>query len=382
MTAPLVAFAGGGSGGHLYPALAIAEAFRASLPGVRFVFFGTRRSIDQRILAEKRCDLVQQSLMGLSRSPWRWPQIFLGLHRSSRDCRVRFYDDQPIAVIGTGGLASVPAVREAARAGIPTAIFNPDAVPGRANRFLARVADLVFTQFEETADRWPRAANVVISGCPVRPAFNRADRDSAVHRLGLNPARKTLLVTGASQGARTLNQAVLANLDYLESLFDWQILHLTGEPDFEEVRDAYAGRPIRAKVWPFTTHMAEALAAADLVIARAGASTLAEITAVGRASILLPYPFHRDAHQLANARCLVRASAARIVRDAVDPAVNGPALHAALEQLVRDEQTRQAMASAARQIGRGQAAKVIANRVIALGRSRGTLVRPESLKAV
>lgn len=382
LVTPLVAFAGGGSGGHLYPALAIADALRASLPDVRFVFFGTRRAIDQRILAEQRCDLVRQTLYGLSRAPWRWPQIYLGFRRSSMVCRSLFGSEQPVAVIGTGGMASIPAIREATRVGIPTAIFNPDAIPGRANRFLARSVDVVFAQFDETIDQLPRSANVVVSGCPIRTEFNHADRDAGMARFGLDRRRKTLLVTGASQGARTLNQAVLANLDYLELLTDWQVLHLTGDLDYEDVQRAYASRSVCARVLPFTTDMAEALTAADLVIARSGASTLAEITAVGRASILLPYPFHRDGHQLANARCLVRASAARIVQDAIDPAVNGPAVRAALEQLTVDDQMRQAMAMAARQMGRGQAATAIADEIIALGRSRGTLAQPESLKAL
>ncbi len=379
---PLVAFAGGGSGGHLYPALAIAEALRASLPDVRFVLFGTHRAIDQRILADRHCDLVPQTLPGLSRAPWRWPGIYLGFRRSSLVCRSLFGSDHPIAVIGTGGLASVPAVREAARLGIPTAIFNPDAILGRANRFLARSVDVVFAQFDETIDHLPRSTNVIVSGCPIRPEFNRSDRKAGIDGFGLDHQLKTLLVTGASQGARTLNQAVVANLDYLKSLDEWQILHLTGDLDYEDVRGAYVSQSLRAKVLPFTPDMAEALAAADLVIARAGASTLAEITAVGRASILLPYPYHRDEHQLANARCLVRASAARIVRDAIDPDINGPAVREALEQLTGDDQMRQSMASSARQMGRGQAATVIADEIIALGHARGTLAQPESLKAL
>jgi UDP-N-acetylglucosamine--N-acetylmuramyl-(pentapeptide) pyrophosphoryl-undecaprenol N-acetylglucosamine transferase len=273
-------------------------------------------------------------------------------------------------------------MREAARAGIPTALLNPDALPGRANRFLARSVDLIFAQWAETAEHLPRSAEVVVAGCPVRPEFNSAVRAKGIERFGLDPDRKTLLVTGASQGARTINEAVLANVELLDSHTDWQVLHLTGERDYEEVRDVYGRRSLRAAVLVFTEHMAEALAAADLVIARAGASFLAEITAMGRAAILMPYPFHRDKHQFANARCLVRASAARIVHDHADAAINGPALREVLSQLLSDDAAREAMAAAARRMGRGNAAGEIADRILALSAARGADEERESLKAM
>jgi UDP-N-acetylglucosamine--N-acetylmuramyl-(pentapeptide) pyrophosphoryl-undecaprenol N-acetylglucosamine transferase len=166
---------------------------------------------------------------------------------------------------------------------------------------------------------------------------------------------------------------VLANLPFLLTRDDWQILHLTGHTDYEEVNEAYKrvrqsrdGKGLRATVLAFTEQMADALAAADLVVARAGASTLAEITAIGRASILMPYPHHRDQHQRANARCLVRASAARIVHDEIDAAVNGASLRVVLEQLMGDEASRESMAAAARRLGRGHAAAQIADYIAGL----------------
>jgi UDP-N-acetylglucosamine--N-acetylmuramyl-(pentapeptide) pyrophosphoryl-undecaprenol N-acetylglucosamine transferase len=372
-TAPLIAFAGGGTGGHLFPALALAEALRGRLPDVRFLFFATERAIDERVLATERCDLVRQTLPALRRAPWRWLRIYLGFRRSCLLCRARLLNDRPLAVIGTGGLGSVPAVREAVRAEIPTALINPDAVPGRANRFLASSVDVIFAQWASAIPAFPRTARVVVSGCPVRPAFNQTNRSAGIQRFGLDPALHTLLVTGASQGARTVNEALLANLPYLATREGWQVLHLTGESDYEAVSRAYEGCAVRAVVLPFTDHMPDALAAADLVVARAGASTLAEITAVGRASILMPYPHHRDQHQLANARCLVRASATRIVADRVDPALNGPALREALDELMAGDQARRSMASAARRLGRGHAAAEIAGEILSLASASGGL---------
>ncbi len=370
---PLIVFAGGGTGGHLYPALAIADALRKRFPRVRFLFFATQRAIDQRILGGADCDLIQQQMPDSDRAPWRWPGIYLRFRGSRLQCRARFESDLPAVVMGTGGIGSMPAVREAVRAGIPTALLNPDAVPGRANRYLAPSADVIFTQWEETKEHLPPSSHVLTCGCPVRAAFNCTSREAGNERFGLDADRKTLLVTGASQGARTVNEAVLANLAFLNSRPDWQILHVSGEEDYEEVRDAYSRRSIRAQVVPFTEHMAEALAAADLVVARAGASTLAEVTAVGRASILMPYPYHKDMHQLANARCLVRASAARIVHDKIDAGVNGTALRHVLEQLMTDDESRLAMAAAASRLGRGQAASLIADHLGSLAEARGTL---------
>ena len=379
---PAIAFAGGGTGGHLYPALAIADALRAKRPGTRFVFFGTQRLIDHRILSSADCELVTQPFPSMHRAPWRLFRILTGFRQSSLLCRSLFASDRPAVVIGTGGLGSVPAVREAARVGIPTALLNPDAMPGKANRYLADSVNVVFAQWEETISQLPHASRVEVCGCPVRAGFNRATREAGAVRFGLDADRKTLLVTGASQGARTINQAVLANLDFLESQRDWQVLHLTGDPDLEEVQAGYAGRSVRASILPFTEHMPEALAAADLVVSRAGASTLAEITAMGRPAVLMPYPYHRDKHQLANARCLVRVAAARIVHDRIDPEENAPALRDVLEPLMTNADLRNAMAQAARRIGRGHAASQIADRIVELAMPALSAASRETLKAV
>ncbi|MHC4695242.1 MAG: UDP-N-acetylglucosamine--N-acetylmuramyl-(pentapeptide) pyrophosphoryl-undecaprenol N-acetylglucosamine transferase [Planctomycetota bacterium] len=365
-TTPTVYVAGGGTGGHLYPALAIADALRRRLPDVRFVFFATERAIDGRIVGQTGRELVRQTLPPLRRAPWHWPRMFSGYRRSRHVCRARLAEDNVVLVIGTGGYASVPAVFEARRVRVPTVLLNPDALPGKANYLLAPKADIVFAQWEETVKHFQRGVNVRVCGCAIRPEFVKASREAAIQRFGLDSQRKTLLVTGASQGARTLNQALLANLDYIESRSDWQVLHLTGEQDFEEVAKAYAGSSIHACVLRFTDHMAEALAAADLVLSRAGASTLAEITAAGRASILMPYPHDKNMHQLANARCLERRSATCIVHDAIDPVVNGPVLRRSLEALMSNDDKRAATAVAARHMGRAGAAEDTADQIMTL----------------
>ncbi len=376
-----VAFAGGGTGGHLYPGLAVAEALRALVPDVRVVFFGTHRPIDHEILGATDYELIRQTLPVISRKPWRWPKTFFQFRSATQLCRSRLTMDRPSVVVGTGGFGSVAAIREARRLGIPTAIINPDVIPGRANRYLAPLAEIVFAQWSEAADRLPARVNMVTTGCPIRSAFGRATREQGVERFGLDGSRKTLLVTGASQGARTVNHAVTENLDFFAEPTEWQLLHLTGEADYEAVVEAYARCDVGAKVLPFTQHMPEAMAAADLVVTRGGASSLAEATAVGVPSVVLPYPFHRDRHQEANAECLVRAGAAVMVVDQIDPAINGPALREALAPLMANEQERLAMAKAARSLGKPNAAATVAEHLAIMTCGGPALRKCETMEA-
>lgn len=368
---PLFAFAGGGSGGHLYPALSVCDAIRSRLPGARFVFYATKRPVDRKILEAHGKDFVAQELPAFSMLPWRWPGVMAAVRRATSLCREQFDEDPPALVLGSGGLACLPPIREAQRRGIPTALLNPDAIPGRANRFLAGSVDAVLVQWEETLVHLPRRASGEVMGCPIRPEFNGADRRGGLERFQLDPERRTLLITGASQGARTVNAAAIASKDVIGAVPGWQVFHLTGDADFDLVRAGYEGSTFPVKVLAYTEHMADAIAASDLVVSRAGASTLAEITAVGRASILMPYPYHRDQHQMSNARCLVRQSAARLVRDQIEPEPNAAALAEALGALMSDDNLRESMASSSRRIGRGSAAHAIAQRLLDLAARRG-----------
>jgi UDP-N-acetylglucosamine--N-acetylmuramyl-(pentapeptide) pyrophosphoryl-undecaprenol N-acetylglucosamine transferase len=364
-TEPVFAFAGGGTGGHIYPALAIAESLRDRVPDCRFLFFCTDRRVDERILGRSEFEVVRQPLRHISKSPWRWPAIIKGWRSARHLCRDRIAARSPVFVLGTGGLASVPAILEANREGIPTAILNPDAKPGKANRFLAGRVRVVFAQWEATRT-FLKPCELAIVGCPIRPAFRGATREAGVAAFKLAPNKKTLLVTGASQGARSINDALIAIVEKLAAQKDWQLLHLTGDADLARVKNAYAEKKISATVLAFTDRMADALAAADLVVSRAGASTLAEITALGRPSILLPYPYHRDQHQLENARCLTRASAAQILLDEISPEKNGPALWGSLRSLMVDGDLRDRMGAAAKELGRIDAGAAIADRILQL----------------
>jgi len=372
--------AGGGTGGHLFPALAVVAELRAltgSQDGVEVSFFCTPRPIDAHVLGAAQVEAIPQQVRPFSGRPWRWPAFWRAWRGSVAVCRQMFRHRRPAAVVGAGGYASGPAVRAALDAGVPTFLLNPDAVPGRANRHFARHKGLagIFAQWAVTRDHLPAAAPVAVTGCPVRRTFLEAggrDRDELVRLFDLQPGRRLLLVTGASQGARTINEAMAALADRLDWT-GWQVLHLAGQADVARVSAAY-GRADRmrggmARVLPFTDRMAEAVAAADLVISRAGASTLAEILVLGKPSVLLPYPYHRDNHQRRNAEVLAGAGAAVLVDDARDTEVNCRVLEAVLSQLMHDDVQRDAMARSALSLGRPDAGRRIAQRLLDAART-------------
>ncbi len=373
-TSPILALAGGGTGGHLYPALAVAEALGKLVPGLRLILFGTHKDLDGRAIGAYGGRLVRQSVRPLPRWPWQVPGFLLTWRASTKRCREVLRRDRPLAVLGTGGYASGPAICEAARAQIPTALLNPDAVPGRANHYLGRRVDAVFAQWQGTVAHFNGHARVCVTGCPVRPEFKTADRTQGIRHFGLDPDRKLLLVTGASQGARSVNLAMLAAMPELArwGVWErWQLLHLTGTNDEAAMTAEYRRWNLPVRVVGFTKHMAIALAAADLVLSRAGASTLAEITALARPSVLMPYPHHRDQHQAANARELAKLGAARIVPDRIDPRQNGPVVAQVLHRLMTDGAELEQLSAAARRVGTTDAAATVARRLLELARPNG-----------
>jgi UDP-N-acetylglucosamine--N-acetylmuramyl-(pentapeptide) pyrophosphoryl-undecaprenol N-acetylglucosamine transferase len=244
--------------------------------------------------------------------------------------------------------------------GIPTAILNPDAVPGRANRYLSKRVDAIFAQWPGTQRHFRRREVVHITGCPVRRELLTGDQWAARHALGLDPDKKTLLVTGASQGARTINLAMLQLAPKLRHREEWQVLHLAGNADVAQVTAGYEHAGLTGQVLAFTNRMHAALWAADLVISRAGASTLAELTVVGRPAILLPYPFHRDQHQRHNAEVLATAGAAILLPDRKHAMRNARELLHILDALMDNSARLQDMQSAARGLGRPRAAEEVA----------------------
>ncbi len=353
-------FAGGGTGGHLFPGLAVAAAVRRSAPAARITFFTTSRQLDRDLLGPTGYEQLEQGVRPFTLHPLRIPGFLVAWRKSVAAARAYLHAHRPRAVLGLGGYAAGPPVVAARALGIRTAILNPDALPGRANRHLARHADLVVMQWGVSRGHFPDGTNCQTLGCPIRAEFAAVDRAAGRRRFELSLDGPVLLVTGASQGARTINAAVVRVWPEFSAAHpDWQLLHLTGPAAEAEVATAYAAAGVPARVLSFCQEMWLALAAADVVIARAGASTLAELTALGKPSILLPYPYHRDRHQHANAQVLVEAGAAVLLEDRLSADENAGPLRAALEQLARPDE-RDRMAIAARGLGRGDAAEVVA----------------------
>jgi len=358
-----IVFAGGGTGGHIYPALAVAKALEQQVPGVQVRFYCSDRPIDSRILSKTPYSFVPLPVRGLSMRPDRFLRFIVSQCSGYHRVRTGLCESPPAAVLGTGGFASAPVVLAARRLGVPVAILNVDAVVGRANRLLARFAERIFAQFEQTTGQFGRHANrVQVIGCPLRAAFASADRNRAIQTLGLDPARKTLLITGASSGAANINRAVERILPRLARFADdWQIVHLTGLRDHECCRKAYADAPLPHVVIDYCDQMPDLYAVADLLVGRAGAVSVAEYAAAAVPAICMPYPYHRDQHQRHNAEPLVEAGAAVFVEDRPDaPQDTAERLYIALCELMADPDRRRTMAQAARSLARPDAAQTVA----------------------
>jgi UDP-N-acetylglucosamine--N-acetylmuramyl-(pentapeptide) pyrophosphoryl-undecaprenol N-acetylglucosamine transferase len=367
MKQPLtILLAGGGTGGHLYPGIAIAEAIRCRVPDARQIFLCTNREIDKVILEPTGFESIHQPIVPPHRSISGLLRFFPSWFETKELVRRVVAERKPAAVIGLGGYAAGVAVKLAAQAGVMTLLLNPDVVPGKANVYLLPYVQSICCQFASSVEAIKPVyrPKIRVTGCPIRRDIRQIPpRPEAAARLGIDPMLKTLVITGASQGAQTVNEAALAVFRNL-TMTGWQVLHLSGRDHAQSVRAGYRELQIAARVVDFTPAMADVWSVADLAISRSGASSCAELTACGVPSILMPYPFHKDLHQRKNAAVLVEAGAALLVDDERDAAKNGEKLKAAIEPLLHDGGRRAAMSDAARRISRPDAADAIAKIVI------------------
>jgi UDP-N-acetylglucosamine--N-acetylmuramyl-(pentapeptide) pyrophosphoryl-undecaprenol N-acetylglucosamine transferase len=361
----IILLAGGGTGGHLYPGIAVAEALRNVAPDLKPVFLCTGREIDRVILEPTGFEFLPQPIVPWKKSIGGTLRFAKHFGQTWEMVRKVLRERKPAAVLGLGGYAAGLAVKLAARKKIATALINPDVIPGEANRLLMRQATVVCCQFEQTSDYvdGSQREKLKVTGCPIRSDIQQLPaRQDAATRLGLDPMLNTLVVTGASLGAQTINEAVLTMLEGV-TLRGWQILHLSGRDHAPAVRAGYRDLSTPAVVIDFTPAMADIWAVADLAISRSGASSCAELTACGVPSLLFPYPFHKDMHQRANAKVLADAGAAILLDDEKDRKKNAEKLRAAVESLLYDADKRRAMSEAARKLGKPDAAANVARLV-------------------
>jgi UDP-N-acetylglucosamine--N-acetylmuramyl-(pentapeptide) pyrophosphoryl-undecaprenol N-acetylglucosamine transferase len=349
-----ILIAGGGTGGHLFPGIALAEEFATRHHKNEVVFVGTERGLEQRVVpaAGFKLEIIRaRGLKGVGL--WRVLSSLLTLPVAFWQSWRILWRYRPDVVVGVGGYASGPVVLAAWLQRIPTALQEQNALPGLTNRILGRLVDVAFVSFEEARRYFP-AAKVQVVGNPIRRALlDNYLRSSVAH------ARFTVLVFGGSLGARAINQRMMEALDHLVDVRDQlHFVHQTGKSDVEVIRWTYGQKGFSADVLEFIDDMSAAYARAELVVCRAGATTLAELTVCKKASILIPYPHATDDHQAKNAQALVDAGAAIMIRQSV---LTGALLADEIRGLMNDPERRKRMEKKAGLLGRPEAAKELAD---------------------
>ena len=358
----------GGTGGHLFPGIAVAEALRAS--GHEVMLFVSEKEIDTLALS-KRPDFRFEKLPTVGFPSLYSPAIFAFLRRFNESlslCRSVYKKFNPQAVLGMGGFTSTAPVIVGKMRGAATFIHESNAIPGKANRFTARMVRAVLLGFKECAQFFPKTRTEV-TGTPVRTELIRVDRHLARQKLGLRDDLTTLLVMGGSQGATGANQAFIKSLPLLHGL-PLQVIHLSGARDERLVVDNYRRENIPAYVAAFHHHMEEVYSAADFTIARAGAASLAELAAFSLPSILIPYPYAADDHQTRNAEIFARADAAILLKESELTA--GLLAHKITELAGNPQLLRRMSESAARLALKDAAGRVVATIETYTDHDRGT----------
>ncbi|MCK8817335.1 undecaprenyldiphospho-muramoylpentapeptide beta-N-acetylglucosaminyltransferase [Natroniella sulfidigena] len=355
-----ILISGGGTGGHIYPGLAIAKSLEQRNDDVEIAFVGTEQGLEADIVPKEGYQLKTIQVQGLPR------KVSLDLIKAAFKSLVGFFEAklilnnfEPDIVVGTGGYVCGPIVLAAALSNIPTVIHEQNAYPGLTNRLLAKVVDKIALSNLDAKEYLKDLDKVVLTGNPIRPAILEQNRTKAFKELGLNPRQKVILVFGGSRGAKSINQAVVKLYKEIKGS-NLQLLHITGKNGFEEVEakaeelginNMESGQII---IKPYLYNMEAALNVADLVISRAGATGLAEITACGIPAILIPYPYAAENHQEYNARSLERKNAAEVI---LDQELTGDKLSEVVNELIFDEQKLKKMAQASKELGQPDAAK-------------------------
>jgi UDP-N-acetylglucosamine--N-acetylmuramyl-(pentapeptide) pyrophosphoryl-undecaprenol N-acetylglucosamine transferase len=359
-----VLIAGGGTGGHVFPMVAVGDAVRAAQPDARVVYVGTARGIEQRVMGERGDDLRLLDIEPLRGGGAR--QLARGAWAAARSmfaARALVKELAPSCVLSVGGYAGGPVSLAAKSLGVPVTLLEPNSVVGLSNKLLAPFVARAYTAFPEVEKAFAKRV-VVRAGVPLRRSFEPAPHARRSGALAV-------LVLGGSLGAKALNEVVpRAIADAVAARVDLRVVHQTGKDRDVETRARYAelGLGDRAEVAPFIDDVPAALAAADVVIARSGASSCAELCAIGRASVLVPFPFAVDDHQYKNARSLEAAGAAIVIRQSdATPA----RVAAELAKFGADPALAERMGERARARGNPRAAALIAEDLLALARGEG-----------
>lgn len=359
-----VIVAGGGTGGHLYPAIALVKEIERRFPKSEILFFGTSRGLESKILPAMEYRLKLLWLKGFQRRI-SFGNLILPIQIlvSLFQCAITMLKFKPDVVIGTGGYVSGPAIFLAAIIGFPTLIQEQNSYPGISTRFLSRFVDQVHLSFEDSIKFFKNKDKIFVSGNPIRTTLNTVNRNNAISKLGIDGTKKTLLILGGSQGAHSINQAILNIIDHLIEKKEWQIIWGSGERDWDVVQQACSRYGSRILVKPFISDMASVYAITDLVVSRAGATTLAELQVCGLPSVLVPFPFATAGHQEANARALVELNAADMV---LNGELNTEKFMNTLLMLMENENRRKTLGMNLKALAKPDAAERIIEKMIKL----------------
>lgn len=358
-----VLFAGGGTGGHIHPNLAILERLRALDPAIHAHFIVSNRPIDARVMQGEPAAWTASTAAPMSSHPkglWRFLRNWAP---SLRAARALMRDLRPVALVTTGGFVSAPVARAARIEGVPIILIALDDPPGKASRLIARRADRrLIATLSGTPSGWEKIAPIVrlraiASGTPAE----------CRRRLDLDPTRPTLFITGGSQGARSLNDALIHLAPSLPDLLPgWQILHQCGTNAVPRLESAYGLAGVPYRVVEYLPAMGDAWGAADLAIARAGAGTVAEVACNAVPTIFLPYPYHADRHQERNARPLVHARGALVIDDTTDAARTAPVLAREISELLAHASALQTRRENLKNLTPGDGAQTVAKIILSL----------------
>ncbi|GAM14250.1 undecaprenyldiphospho-muramoylpentapeptide beta-N-acetylglucosaminyltransferase [Mesobacillus selenatarsenatis] len=344
-----IAVSGGGTGGHIYPALALIREIKKKDEKVEFLYIGTEKGLESKLVPRENIPFKSIHITGFKRKiSFENVKTILRFLKGVRDSKKMLKEFKPDVVIGTGGYVCGPVVYAAAKMGIPTIVHEQNSVPGLTNKFLSRYVDKIAICFEEAREFFPEQ-KVVLTGNP--RASEVLGQDGIKGRLsaGLKLKIPTVLIFGGSRGARPINEAVVKSLTELSGK-SYQVLYVTGDVHFEDVQKEVelVGNPENVIIKPFIHNMPEVLSGVDLTVARAGATTLAELTSLGIPSILIPSPYVTDNHQEKNARALSENGAARLLHE---KDLTGPKLVESIDHILGNEEKLAHMKKAAKKLG-------------------------------
>ena len=373
MKAMKIIVSGGGTGGHIYPALTLIRTLQQKVDKLEVLYVGTHAGLEADIIPKEGIPFATVDLQGFKRS--LSPENLLRAARAIKGVGkamgiVRKF--QPDVVVGTGGYVCGPVLMAASLLGIPSLIQEQNVIPGITNKILSKFVNKIATGYQEANGAFP-ANKVVFTGNPIRQEVMAHRQEADYEAFGLRPDTTTILVSGGSRGARTINRAMVEVLKHYAGRRDVQILHATGKGEYEDIinRISAAGLDLQQadniKVKPYLYNMPQAMAIADLAIFRAGATGLAELTAKGIPAILVPYPYAAENHQEHNARAVEKAGAARVI---LNKDLTAQGLIQAIDELIGKPEKLQAMAKASAKLGRPEAADTISELIIELARGR------------